>query len=440
MVSSASMRGRVLLASASAGGTIAAVRNLAANGFEVRVLSSEVLGAAAWSRCVTRSYAAPPESENQRFLLRLLEIGKSEPGQILLPTSDETTWLYAKNSELLEPYFRLYQPSISIQRRILDKCLLAEVAGKAGVASLPTWDPQNIDELKALATELPYPILIKPRTHVHRLINNKGAVVGSVNELLEQYQLVIAREKVRDIESPLLSEAVRPILQQFVNVGSDGIQSVTGFIDRWGKLFVTRRSRKVFQRSRPVGVGVCYESLPPDPSLSRSVHALCCELGYFGMFEVEFLSFAGGWAVIDFNPRLYNQIGLDIGRGLPLPVLACLGALDDEPSLRDMVLKAKPDDATARAVFYDRFTLQAMLFALAVTSRISHVDLAYWRSWMKQNTACAIDVAAMGQDPLPSVIHALSETCLGLKGIGRFLRSSPRTSPGAPRAFSKGQP
>src|SRR5260221_2742653 len=51
------------------------------------------------------------------------------------------------------------------------------------------------------------------------------------------------------------------------------------------------------------------------------------ELGYFGLFEVEFLSFDGSWPVIDFNPRLYNQIGLDIGRGMPLPLLTCLDAL-----------------------------------------------------------------------------------------------------------------
>jgi hypothetical protein len=51
--------------------------------------------------------------------------------------------------------------------------------------------------------------------------------------------------------------------------------------------------------------------------------------------------------VIDFNPRLYNQIGLDIGRGAPLPMLACLGALGDESNLQDMVLKAK-SDKTAR--------------------------------------------------------------------------------------------
>jgi hypothetical protein len=59
-------------------------------GVDVSVVSSQRLGAAAWSRYAKRTYSAPPESDSQRFLERLLAIGKSSPGRILLPTSDET--------------------------------------------------------------------------------------------------------------------------------------------------------------------------------------------------------------------------------------------------------------------------------------------------------------------------------------------------------------
>ncbi len=88
--------------------------------------------------------------------------------------------------------------------------------------------------------------------------------------------------------------------------------------------------------------------------------------------------------------------------------------------------KAEHDNDTASAVFYDRFTLRAMLLALYVTSRISHEDLAYWRSWVKRNAAHAIDVAAERGDPMPGVIHSLSEIYLGLRSVGRFLQSTPR--------------
>jgi D-aspartate ligase len=80
----------VLLASAASAGTIAAVRHLAAHSIDVRVVSSHRLGAAAWSRHAACTYSAPPENEGQRFIERLLAIGATNPGQVLLPTSDET--------------------------------------------------------------------------------------------------------------------------------------------------------------------------------------------------------------------------------------------------------------------------------------------------------------------------------------------------------------
>ena len=123
-VGSSGKRLSVLLASASAGGTIAAVRHLGAAGLNVRVISSKLLSAAAWSHYVSHSYRAPLEVESHLFL-ELLAIGTAAPGQILLPTSDHTAWLYTVNAALLGRHFRVYQPSIESMRRIRDKKLFA---------------------------------------------------------------------------------------------------------------------------------------------------------------------------------------------------------------------------------------------------------------------------------------------------------------------------
>jgi D-aspartate ligase len=417
----------VLLASASSGGTIAAVRHLGANGFDVGVVSSYRLGAAAWSQVAARTYSAPPEIESQRFLERLLAIGASDPGQILLPTSDETAWLYTLNATDLGRYFRLVQPSISVLLKILDKKLFADAASRAGLAVLPSWDPRNINDVAELAPTLPYPILIKPRTHVHRLRNDKGVVVHSANELNSQYQRFIDREQARAGDNPLLRDANLPILQKFVRVGSEGVHSITGFVDRTGELFVTRGATKVFQRSQPVGVGVCFESRPLSPALSDAVRNLCRELGYFGIFEIEFLWFEGRWVAIDFNPRLFNQIGMDIRRAMPLPLFACLDAAGETEALREAVANAQAAH-DEQAVFCDRFTLRAILLAQTVTGRISPEDRTYWQGWMNLNAAHAVDFAADEEDSIPEFIHVLSEIYLGLKSIPRFLRSTPRAS------------
>ncbi len=359
-----------------------------------------------------------------------MEIGAASPGQLLMATSDETAWLYTENADQLRSNFRVHQPSITSMRRILDKKLLAEAAASAGLTALPGWEARSLDELIALAPSLPYPILIKPRTHVHRIRNNKGVVVCSPTEMIREYRRFLSREGAGTVHNAL-PDAELPLLQQFVRVANEGVCSVAGFIDRTGALFVTRRATKILQRSQPVGVGVCFESLPPDLSLSNAVRRLCTELGYFGMFEVEFLRFNGDWAVIDFNPRLFNQVAMDISRGMPLPLLAYLEAIGDTARLREEVTKAQVEGESSRAVFCDQFTLSAIVAARSAMGRMSRSERVHWHQWLKSNANCLVDAAKSDSDPVPARIHALSELYLGLKAIPKFLRATPRALSGS---------
>jgi len=416
----------VVFATGSAGGTIAAARTLGSMGIKVGIISTQSFTAASWSRSVARSYSAPPEKDSDRFLKRLLEIGAAEPGQVLLPSSDETAWLYTLNADLLKQHFRLIQPSIETMRIILDKKLFADAAIKAGVTVLPSWEPRTFDEVVELAPNLPYPILIKPRTHVHRVRNDKGMVAHSKNELIDLYRRFLTRETFLS-DDALPSDANLPVLQQFVEILDEGVYSVSGYIDQSGKSFVTRIVTKVFQRSRPAGVGICFESRPADPALSAAVFRLCRELGYFGIFEVEFIRFAGRWAAIDFNARLFNQIGLDIRRGMPLPLFAYLEATGETAALREAVVKSQKVEQDTPYIFYDRFTLRAICAAKMLTGRIPLRERGRWRAWVKEHASHAVDFAMDNKDPMPGIIHAFSEIYLGIRAIPRFLRSTPRT-------------
>jgi predicted ATP-grasp superfamily ATP-dependent carboligase len=409
----------VLLASAASGGTLASVRLFGREGIETHVVSSARLGAAAWSRHASHTYSAPPETRSSQFLDRIIEIGAATPGMVLLPTSDQTAWLFATHADELRRHFNTYLPSPDSIRRILDKGLLANAASNAGVPSLPTWDPLSISHLTSLSQTLPYPILIKPRSHVERLSNDKGVVVETAAELVKKYRTVCERE-FRNSDEEKLDH--RPILQPFIVDGSKRVQSVTGFIDKTGELFVTRRSVKVFQRSQPIGVGICHESLPPSPMLSDAVYALCRELQYFGLFEVEFVERDREWAVIDFNPRLYNQIGLDIRRGMPLPLMVFLDAAGQVEALRELVMKARNPEQK-QYVFSDRFTMNAVLLAQQIFFRSSREERHAWRQWQRRHAANAVDVALDPEDQIPGLIHAISEMSLGLNALPRFIRT-----------------
>jgi hypothetical protein len=76
--------------------------------------------------------------------------------------------------------------------------------------------------------------------------------------------------------------------------------------------------------------------------------------------------------------RVVSQIGLDIRRGMPLPLLACLDVLGKTTSLREEAAKAQVEN-NEQAVFCDGFTLRAILLAQTMTARISRKDRAHWR-------------------------------------------------------------
>jgi D-aspartate ligase len=413
------------LATGCSGGTLAALRQLSRHGLKVSVIASRPLAAAAWSRHAFKVYRAPAEKNSEQFLSCLMQIGMASRNTVLLPTSDETAWLYASNQTVLKKHFRLHQPSVTTMRRILDKKQLSDAAVSAGLRVLPTWGPRTLDEVVAASPNLLYPILIKPRTQVHRANNDKGTVAHTPPELIEKYRAFVAREHT-DSTDENLPDANIPLLQHFVDSALKNVYSISGYIDETGGLFVTRHARKIFQRSMPAGVGVCFEGLPANPALSESVRGLCKELGYFGIFEAEFISFADGYAIIDFNPRLFNQAGMDAYRGMPLPLMAYLDAAGETDALRKTVQEALEDDRDAPAIFYDRFTLWAILFARALTGRARPGERVRWREWKKLNRANTVHFVSDRKDPLPGLIHVLSEVFLGLKSVRRFIRSTPR--------------
>jgi predicted ATP-grasp superfamily ATP-dependent carboligase len=419
-----------VLATARAGGTLAAVRSLGAKGIPVTVLASQFLAAARWSRFTASAQAMPAEND-PRFLERLCALGAARPGQVLLPTSDQTAWLYAREQDTLCSHFRTYLPPLEVIETVLDKARLADLGRRAGVPVIDTWAPGSPAEAAKLAPQLTYPVLIKARSHIERQGNHKGLLVHDAEGFVQAYARMVSLENAAQRQAGL-PDVPPPVVQRFVPMGREGVCSVSGFIDRTGTLFVSRVSAKVFLRMQPAGVGVCYEARPPSAELSEAARKLCLAAGFFGAFEIEFVRWGAGWAPIDFNPRLFSQVGLDVARGMPLPHLLWLAALDRRDELAQAVeaARAAESDPAAHAL-YDRFTLGTMLTAMAVTKRATKAERAYWHDWRRTHAPMAVDYAWDRRDLLPGLVHAASEILLGLRALPRFLRAA---MPAAPEA------
>jgi hypothetical protein len=82
----------------------------------------------------------------------------------------------------------------------------------------------------------------------------------------------------------------------------------------------------MLQRPRCLGPGIVFEEAPIPASVVSGLERLLRHVGYFGVFDTEFVLDGDRVMLIDINLRLYNHMAFEIDRGLPLAWLAYLGA------------------------------------------------------------------------------------------------------------------
>jgi D-aspartate ligase len=298
-----------------------------------------------------------------------------------------------------------------------------------GLARPPTWFPDDQSDLSAIEREATFPVILKARTQVHRLAQTKGIVVDHPSLLLAGYRKFLAGHRYSPGLEPHFHGATQPMVQRYFPAGGQRIYSVTGFIDREGNVLAARAAVKVLQRTKPVGLGVCFEAAELDPGLAEAVARLCREVGHFGVFEVEFVREGGESMVIDFNPRFYGQMGFDAARGLPLAVFVYHAARGDTTALR--ALAAQAASSTGGATIYTHhFIFELLLLVERLGGSMSSADHARWRDWYARNQGSAADASADSGDRLPGLIHTASEAWSGLRALPRVLFPSSRAGAG----------
>src|SRR5262249_39902961 len=108
---------------------------------------------------------------------------------------------------------------------------------------------------------------------------------------------------------------------------------------------------------------------------------LCRNTGYFGVFEAELIRSGDRRLLIDFNPRYYNQMGFDIARGLPLPLLVHAAARGDLPRLRALAREAQRPQVDGARAYCHHLLLALLLGGQRLSGRMAGADTRRWRGW-----------------------------------------------------------
>lgn len=412
----------VLLFSAGFYGTLAAARCFGRRGIDVTVADPSKLGPASWSRFVGRRVQCPPESRAEDFIAWLLDFGRREPlRHVLYPTSDELAWLVSVHREELGRYFHLYDPGVDAVYGLLNKRKLSEVGQEVGLRLPRTWFPESESDLATVAREARFPVLIKPTTQILYSTHRKGHPVAAPAQLAEEYR-AFSLDGYADMLVRFDPAVSRPMVQEFHPEAAQGIYSLSGFVDETGELFEVRGAMKVLQRPRRLGVGVCFESAPVRQELADGLKRLCKRLDYHGVFEVEFIQTKEDFLLIDFNPRYYGQMGFDIARGLPLPLLAYHAALGDRDGLLREVKAARAWQGRGE-VFCNRIALEMLLNLQRLSGALPEDEARQWRQWLDAHRGLSVDPLIDSDDLVPTAVELAQILYVSARHPRAFLRS-----------------
>ncbi len=412
----------LLLTVAGFYGTLAAARAAGRAGIPVVVADPGLLAPARWSRFVSRRERCPSMEQPEQLLQWLLDHGAHAPGAVLYPTSDEMAWLLSRHREALGRVFRLYQPPLEAVYALLHKGQLQANAQAVGLEVPPTFFPRDEAALEGVAVQARYPVLLKPQPQIFHATHSKGQLAHTPEELREGFRAACAADTYGGLLHDFDPEATRPMVQEFFSEAAEGIYSVSGFIDEAGRLVASRAAHKVLQRPRKLGIGLCFESAPVDPQLAAGLEALARRVGYYGVFEAEFIRAGGRALLIDFNPRFYSQMAFDEDRGLALPRLVHAAACGDRARLEALAAAARDWRPSARHHYRHGFVLDVTLLAQGASGRFSEDEVRHWRRWGQAPGDHVTDAVVDAEDWLPGVVDTAGHLLQYLRHPRAFVR------------------
>lgn len=413
----------VLLLGADYYGTLAAARCFGKHGIRVIMADESKRARALFSRHVGEKLVHPPLSAPQQLVDWLVAWGEQHPGTLLYPPNDHLSWLFAAHRERLSKAFVMYSPSETSIITLLDKKRLHDACASPEVGiDVPETHALAAGADDPIARTLRYPVLLKPRTQVFLESGIKGFIVQDRAQLaaeLARFRQLVAFNRVLTDRHPDIAE---PMVQEYLTAAETSIFSVSGFVAEDGSI-VARAAMKVLQRPRKVGIGLCFEGREIEPVLVDKLSALCKKIGYHGTFESEFIADGDRRLLIDFNPRFYSQMGFDVARGVPLPMMVWHAARGEQRELDEALARARAWRGTGREVYCHKTMLDLVLTLQGMSGQMSTDDVRHWRSWYADHRATATDAVRDPDDRMPAVIDAASWVQHFAKHPRSFVRS-----------------
>ena len=291
-------------------------RSLGRRGIPVWLLANHPLPK--FSRYVKRSFdwcgADHPDG-----LQQILNVGVKHDlqGWVLIPTGDQDLRLIAQNRAQLSGMFRVAAADWECVQWAYDKRMTHRRAHSLGIDVPWSFEPQNLDDVRAL--DCRFPVILKPayRKGVDAFTLAKAWKAENRDMLISLY---------REASSLVGADAV--IVQEWIPGAGSTQFSCAGLWERGEPLalLTARRSRQ-----HPIDFG--RSSTFVETIVQEDVEEIACRfmrsLAYTGVAEVEFKYDARErrFNLLDVNARFWTWCGVGARAGVDFPHLGYLQAL-----------------------------------------------------------------------------------------------------------------
>jgi predicted ATP-grasp superfamily ATP-dependent carboligase len=280
-------------------GGLALLRGLRAGGYRPVAAVVRGDGAAQWSRApVARVRVADPLLDMRAHAEGVVRGASSAGATMVLPGSEASLIALSTHRDLFPSATDVAVPDLQVVRHATDKLALTELALSAGLAIPPTRVVRSAGDFDG-----PFPAIVKP----------VRSVIAAPEGHHDQHVVRIVQD--REELAAALDRGMEAIVQAFL---PGRLRTVNGVA--WeGRIVCSIHQRS--DRTWPLEAGVfAYgRTVASDPELEEGCARLIAEVGWSGIFNLQFLEAAQGEPLlIDLNPRAYHSLALANAAGANL--------------------------------------------------------------------------------------------------------------------------
>ncbi|MFD1586959.1 ATP-grasp domain-containing protein [Halorientalis brevis] len=311
--------GSVLVLTTQQQSGLAVVRSLGQRGLSVVAGGPSHPTLGMLSRFSDGQYVHPdPRTDREAFLDHLLSYLRDEDHDFVFGPTDWMTYLLSKHGDEIERTgTQVAVEDWDTFREVFDKARLFERLADTDVPCPETHAPSSLDEVEAVASEISYPAVVKPRSKTcwsdqgqcQTVLVEDQNYADTPTELIDTYRTVLEETPDGDEWAPLVQEYVPGQTTTTVVLADDGTVRAH---------FQERRLRTV----PPSGGSSALLSVVDDPEMLRYAERVIETFDWTGPAQVEFMERPDGeYVLIEVNGRYWGSLPFAINCGVDFPWL-----------------------------------------------------------------------------------------------------------------------